>query len=72
MYKEKIHYVKKLTDSLFALKGETQQSVVKKLNERFNKKMTQPSLSKKLSSGTLPVPIFFAILDILGYNFEIK
>lgn len=65
-------YVKKLTDSLIALRGETQQKVVNKLNAKYNRKMTQPSLSKKLKHGTLSTPIFLEILDVLGYNFEIK
>ena len=50
----------------------TQKELSEMLSEKTGKTYTQPGLSRKLTKGTITYNEIVSIIDILGYEIEIK
>ena len=52
--------------------GLTQKQLTEILNEKTGKKYTQDGISKKLTRGTIPYNEVVKILDVLGYELNVR
>lgn len=63
---------KELVKLIITKKCITQKELVQILNEKTPKKYTQDGLSRKLTKGTITFNEIMLILDILGYEIDLK
>jgi len=61
-----------LVKILLAKEQITQKELSEILNEKTNKNYTQPSLSRKLTKGTISYNEITQIAEILGYRLEFR
>ena len=64
--------VKRLVKSWVVAKGFTFEKLASELNTRYGTKDSKTGLSNKLARGSIRFLEILRILDILGYNFELK
>lgn len=64
--------LKRLVKSLIVAKGYTLEKLATELNTRYGTKDSKTGLSNKLARGSMRYIEMLRILDILGYDFEIK
>lgn len=64
--------LKRLVKSLVVAKGYTLEKLAKELNKKYGTKDSKTGISNKLARGSLRHIDMLRILDILGYDFEIK
>ena len=63
---------KELVKLVLAKECLTQKDLVQSLCEKTDKKYTQDGLSRKLNKGTITFNEVMTILDILGYEIDLK
>ena len=63
---------KELIKLVLAKESITQKELVQMLNENTKKKYAQDGLSRKLSKGTITFNEVMTIIDILGYEIDLK
>ena len=63
---------KELVKLVLAKECLTQKDLVQLLCEKTDKKYTQDGLSRKLNKGTITFNEVMTILDILGYEIDLK
>ena len=64
--------LKRLVKSWIVAKGFTLEKLASELNTRYGTKDSKTGLSNKLARGSMRYIEILRILDILGYDFEIK
>ena len=64
--------LKRQVKSLVVAKGYTLEKLALELNEKYGTKDSKTGISNKLARGALRHIDMLRILDILGYDFEIK
>lgn len=64
--------LKRQVKSLVVAKGYTLEKLANELNEKYGTKDSKTGISNKLARGSLRHIDMLRILDVLGYDFEIK
>ncbi len=64
--------LKRQVKSLVVAKGYTLEKLALELNEKYGTKDSKTGISNKLARGSLRHIDMLRILDVLGYDFEIK
>ena len=63
---------KELVKLILTKEALTQKELVEMLNEKTDKKYTQGGLSRKLGQGTITYNEVANVIEVLGYDIELK